>query len=170
MREDLVSTRRFHDYVRKWAPYWYQDQNISNGSLFLVTGCDKTSDWALATFPEEPARRESELCYRWQPNNESGWVTSINATTNSPRSPSETRNQCVFVRSMRISLGGALWYSAVPDNSWLEGTHSIVLYKSPTLNYLTNVTWNRLRLAVSPVNVREKLRACHKVSACAQSR
>ncbi|KAF8902779.1 hypothetical protein CPB84DRAFT_1644851, partial [Gymnopilus junonius] len=54
-REDLISTSRLTDYVKKHALNWYQymcqhgrmsASTIPNGSLFLVTGCDKAKSWS----------------------------------------------------------------------------------------------------------------------------
>jgi hypothetical protein len=172
-REDLRSTRRFHSYIRKWAPYWYQDLDISNGSLFLVTGCDKTSDWAVATFPDYPRDGRSELHYTWRPGNESGWDTRENVVSDRYiiarakvfGQDEGARNQCVFLRSMRISLGEALWSSAVPSNGRLAGSHAMVTYKVPALTHFAGVAVRKIQelLSSASVDVSERLRACHKV-------
>ena len=173
-REDLRSTERFHAYIRKWAPYWYQDLDISNGALFLVTGCDMASDWAVATFPDDPRDGRSELHYTWQPNNESRWDALENASTDCfivaheamYRQNDGVRNQCIFLRSMRISLGEALWSSAVPYNGRLVGSHATVICKVPALTNFASTAVRKIQELVSPpsVDVQEELRRYRKVS------
>lgn len=89
-REDLIHTERIHEYAKRNAPYWYQDVNgyggivHTNGSLFLVTGCDKTTgnDWTLASFPYYPgAKGHFDLQYNWQPDYISPWIDHDTART-----------------------------------------------------------------------------------------
>lgn len=171
-REDLISTQRFHGYLRQWAPYWYQDRDISNGALFVVTGCDKASDWAIATFPADSHTQPVELIYQWRPNAKSDWDICSNASTRTyfpafaglaDQNRGE-RNQCIFIRSMRISLGEALWSSAVPHNGTLSGSHTTLPYKNPTMSYLAKEIVSTLQQFISPIDLEEKLQACHKVS------
>ncbi|KAJ7198882.1 hypothetical protein C8J57DRAFT_1416639 [Mycena rebaudengoi] len=51
-RERLLAVRAFRAYVEKHGPQWYtfaQDRVPPQGSLFVVTGCDKATSWAIAT-------------------------------------------------------------------------------------------------------------------------
>ncbi|PPQ64795.1 hypothetical protein CVT26_002627 [Gymnopilus dilepis] len=140
-REDLTSTDRFHEYARKNAPHWYQYMNHygsaahANGSLFLVTGCDKTDDWALASFPLHAGntKRSLDLRYTWRPGHEPPWTDPGTAETNfyfltenSPRNFKE-KNQCVFVRGLRISLTQQSWQRSLPYTEEARRHYSFIL-------------------------------------------
>ncbi|KDR69316.1 hypothetical protein GALMADRAFT_77705 [Galerina marginata CBS 339.88] len=129
-REDLISTGRFHEYAKRNAPHWYQVINgyggvvHTNGSLFLVTGCDKATDWATASFPYHPGNSETlvDLRYTWQPDYEPPWdggtaVTKFYAPPSFKKVPDigDRKNQCVFVRGMRISLSETSWSKTLPQ-------------------------------------------------------
>ena len=61
--EDLKNTNRFRDYALTHAESWYQyaseaySQQIGNGELHIVTGCDKTTSWGIATYSHFQAER-----------------------------------------------------------------------------------------------------------------
>lgn len=66
-REDMITTDWLQDYIQRNAPHWYQMVNwysfgsYPNGSLVIVTRCDKTNDWANAAF-----LRKAKLDYNSQ--------------------------------------------------------------------------------------------------------
>ncbi|KAK0489398.1 hypothetical protein IW261DRAFT_1557885 [Armillaria novae-zelandiae] len=55
-RYDALNLSQFRSYAARNAHAWYQFANIvcgreaANGSLYLVTGCDKTCSWGAASF------------------------------------------------------------------------------------------------------------------------
>ena len=56
IRKDYQSIRRFQEYARRNAASWYQFAGLTlgrpaeNGSLCLVTGCDKSPAWGVASY------------------------------------------------------------------------------------------------------------------------
>lgn len=68
-REDISDSRDFHDYIRRHADSWYDfaEQkrfNVPNGhSIFMVRGCDKTAEWALAAFEGTSETQGAEVFF-----------------------------------------------------------------------------------------------------------
>ena len=69
-RIDLRNRKaRFQRYAIENALRWYEfanghlEKEIPNGSLILVTGCDMTSAWGLASFSDVPENVEVELSF-----------------------------------------------------------------------------------------------------------
>ncbi|PBK98477.1 hypothetical protein ARMGADRAFT_578106 [Armillaria gallica] len=62
-RYDANNPAQLYKYAKKYAQYWYQYLNgeegmeMRNGSLYLVTGCDKCHSWEAACF--HPPRHSS---------------------------------------------------------------------------------------------------------------
>ncbi|KAJ7679276.1 hypothetical protein DFH06DRAFT_965461, partial [Mycena polygramma] len=51
-RQDLLPVESFRAHVRKYSDEWYQfarNRLPPGESLFVVTGCDKTTSWGIAT-------------------------------------------------------------------------------------------------------------------------
>ncbi|KJA17905.1 hypothetical protein HYPSUDRAFT_975312 [Hypholoma sublateritium FD-334 SS-4] len=141
-REDMTHTERIYEYAKRNAPYWYQDVNgyggivHANGSLFLVTGCDKASDWALASFPYYPGAKSClNLQYNWQPDYMSPWIDHGTARTSYYAPPTsrpipvepDTRNQCIFVRGIRISLSAKSWRETMPASNSARLYYTFIL-------------------------------------------
>ncbi|KAK0215856.1 hypothetical protein EDD85DRAFT_443906 [Armillaria nabsnona] len=122
-RYDALNLSQFRSYAARNAHAWYQFANIVygreavNGSLYLVTGCDKVCSWGAASF-FNPADTRSfslkflvggvaegniKLGYSWKsassadvrayPDGESGYFVD-----------SLRPNQCVFLRGFGISI------------------------------------------------------------------
>ena len=55
-REDILDSEDFHEYIDQHVDSWYEFAqrkrfNVPKGpSIFMVRGCDKTAEWALACF------------------------------------------------------------------------------------------------------------------------
>ncbi len=123
----MTATDRLHEYVQRNAPHWYQVINQysdctlhPNGSLVIVTGCDKATDWANTSFSntEEKPHRIS-LRYTWKPNYDLPWVRYDHANVHwfqpdKDEAISASPNQCVFVRTLRVSLSSISWAKALP--------------------------------------------------------
>lgn len=117
---DLRDLKSFHDYGRKNAVYWYEYVNgtlgrmVENGSLYLVTGCDKASSWAVASFSNKSADNNVSLSFNAIQVPESrasynySWETHSSASVRiGPvrRNDEEiTQNQCVFIRGFKFSV------------------------------------------------------------------
>ncbi|EIN11258.1 hypothetical protein PUNSTDRAFT_131428 [Punctularia strigosozonata HHB-11173 SS5] len=60
MRQNLRDSRVVRQYIRDNVDSWYEFANdlgfrVSEGDIFMVRGCDKTSEWAVAAFAERSA-------------------------------------------------------------------------------------------------------------------
>ncbi|KJA20145.1 hypothetical protein HYPSUDRAFT_142675, partial [Hypholoma sublateritium FD-334 SS-4] len=129
-RQDMADTDRLYEYVQRNAPHWYQVINEysdyafhPNGSLVIVTGCDKATDYANASFSntEESPHRIS-LRYTRKPNYDLPWTRHDHADVHwfQPYKDdviSASPNKCVFVRTLRVSLSSISWAKALPHTS-----------------------------------------------------
>ena len=138
--EDLKNIRRFREYALIHAESWYQYANgpcgreIGNGELHLVTGCDKTTSWGIATYShfqskrpeddvsllrfnpvgnEHQGRHSSYTTYKWDYEGAASEAKSgpeederLNLGVNGSVSP---RNQCTFIRSLTPAFGVDDW-------------------------------------------------------------
>jgi len=63
-REDIREKRKFYDQALKHGVSWYEYANVTcsrmaeNGSLYLVTGTDKTTSWGITAFSSSSGARE----------------------------------------------------------------------------------------------------------------
>lgn len=111
-REDLVSTSRLHSYIQENALEWYRyirdsvEEAIPNGSLYVITGCDKTTSCGVASLPCRGGK--AKAVYKEQDGDP--WTSNAHARTNyhSATYASKTR-VAVFVRGMRVSLSAFTW-------------------------------------------------------------
>jgi len=114
--EDLRNTKPFLDYATTHAMSWYQHvnnvlgENAPNGSLYVVTGCDKTRTWGACAFScLEPDDLFIEFV-RTNSNSDQGTYTFRNhypAEVNC--TPEELQNSpnwsgCVFVRGFMVAM------------------------------------------------------------------
>ncbi|KAF8171639.1 hypothetical protein BJ912DRAFT_995275 [Pholiota molesta] len=171
-REDMINTDRIHEYAKRHAPYWYQDVNgyggvvHTNGSLFLVTGCDKANDWAIASFPYySGTKTQLDLQYTQQPDFGPPWVDHSTArtdfyapsTSKSIPTNADSRHQCIFVRGMRISLSLKSWNEAMPVTQSARLYYSYILHTPTSLELLMNTILICLRLRLSERRAMKKV-------------
>ncbi|KAF7370322.1 Tkl tkl-ccin protein kinase [Mycena sanguinolenta] len=112
-RQNLLPLETFRAHVRKHSAQWYtfaRDFLPSTGSLFVVTGCDKTTSWGLATASAASGSVgislkftvvglvESTLEPRYQ------WKNFGSAMVRTSRTnwPPGTENQCIFIRGFWV--------------------------------------------------------------------
>ena len=134
--EDLKNIRRFREYALIHAESWYQYANgpcgreIGNGELRLVTGCDKTTWWGIATYShlqskdsvsllrfkpvsnERQGRHSSYTTYEWDYEGmvEAKYGPQEDELTNlGVNGPVPPRNQCTFIRSLTPAIGKDDW-------------------------------------------------------------
>ncbi|KAF7289659.1 hypothetical protein HMN09_01328500 [Mycena chlorophos] len=126
-REDIRIDLPFRQHIQENADAWYafatkagflpEARGIrnSNNSLFVVTGCDKTSTWALATASRQRGCAEFGVTLslggvgeaRLVPRFE--WQQSATATVRVGGDiGSVQQNQCVFVRGFWVPRSGIL--------------------------------------------------------------
>lgn len=118
-REDLLSAPHLTDYINKHAVDWYNYMShnsntsaatVPNGSLYLITGCEKAMSWCALSFPAkwQDAGKRIDMTYegedypRWRP---SRWDNEKSMGL----SEGKGRHFCVFGRGIRISLSNRLW-------------------------------------------------------------
>jgi len=112
-REELLVTRSFHEHVKENADDWHEfarNRLHPESSLFVVTGCDKTSSWGIATVANASATIGATMnftvaglgkaslspSYCWE---DIGSATARVSASTFPR----LQNQCIFIRGFRIS-------------------------------------------------------------------
>lgn len=123
-REDCRGIARFREYAAQHATSWYKYVNgprgrdAENGSIYLVTGCDKSRSWGVASFSDV----SSSFNLTFIPSPDGGntdytfaWERASFASTNAGPIPIEyfdgdqPQNQCTFIRGFKISLSQGLW-------------------------------------------------------------
>ncbi|KAF9556175.1 hypothetical protein CPC08DRAFT_694730 [Agrocybe pediades] len=118
-REDLKSTSHLTKYIEKYALSWhyflfpnatYSGTMVPNGSLYLVTGCDKAESWANAAMPASTSQAGDriELTFR-----EGDWVSKSYARGDTFRKGAirdYIRETCaVNIRGITIALSNRVW-------------------------------------------------------------
>lgn len=120
--EKLVNLEALRRYACQNARSWYRYINgprgrgAENGSIYLVTGCEKTESWGMAAYldvikPDEfrMSFGETGLSYDWietgQGQAKSGYATlePVDGALGVPR------NQCMFIHGFKIALGQGVW-------------------------------------------------------------
>jgi hypothetical protein len=123
-KEDCRILAQFRKYATDNVESWYRFANgtlgreAENGSIYLVTGCDKTKSWGVASFSNVSGNfalnftaSPTEDTYSWE---EAGFATinsgpvPIEYLHGSQERPS---NQCTFIRGFMPSLSPGLWAS-----------------------------------------------------------
>lgn len=122
---DLRNKGQFFEYAAQNGMSWYQFVNgplgrrVQNGSLCLVTGCDKNPAWGAAAYSDPfgdtevslkfmalgPQKDDTSLSYKWE---DYGYATVRSGrqrvASSGERRACPTFNQCAFVRGFRISV------------------------------------------------------------------
>ena len=127
LSEDLRSYKLVETYIADNAKSWYDyvtsddcGMQTENGDIRVVVGMDKVSCWGMATFEnvsvEEPLRFEFKDDGRSSQYRSFKWdriiagragppEEEIRDLVEGPNTP-PLRNQCVFVRTLNISISG----------------------------------------------------------------
>ncbi|KAJ7126818.1 hypothetical protein C8R44DRAFT_105932 [Mycena epipterygia] len=127
--ENLESMRR---YATKNAESWYKYINapegrgrrLVNGLLYLITGCEKSKSWGMASFQNVPAEKEFQLSFKPTAALNAGyqyrWRRGTPARTKwfSPTQGEDNlTNQSLFLHGFSISLGESIWARLFGDVS-----------------------------------------------------
>ena len=138
--EDLLNLQKFQRVVSQNAENWYKfaigscGRAIRNGELRLVTGCDKTNLWGIATYADVPPRFITLAAHTVHSPVEYTWdyegrveakagprLDEFLGNAGNQEYPRDTRNQCTFLRCFTVSLADDVWKSMVstliPDSS-----------------------------------------------------
>jgi hypothetical protein len=113
----------FRNYALKHGTSWYRFvqetlcHDIQGGSLYLVTGCDMTESWAVASFSnsfdEDGISLKFKAVQDASPiaSSEFQWETfsSVSVRVGPKHIPGESKykNQCIFLRGFRVSMRDA---------------------------------------------------------------
>ena len=141
-RVDLRKMGLFYQYSASNATAWYRFVNgpdlcrqAGNGSLYLVTGCDKSPAWGVASYshpfgaPEgslkftavgEEEDGSTSLAYGWENYSSAAVRTGRRQGRQSAAGPELIFNQCVFIRGLRISLQPQLLRRLLGDKVKVE--------------------------------------------------
>ncbi|KAJ2923136.1 hypothetical protein H1R20_g13958, partial [Candolleomyces eurysporus] len=125
IHEDVRNLTKFREYAALHAPSWYRFANgvcgreIENGELHLVTGCDKTTSWGMATFSRLSSQVAvpTSLDFRFDTDADGcicSWEQAGNAEVKSNSNAQDSegnrfRNQCTFIRSYTVTLSEEEW-------------------------------------------------------------
>ena len=128
--EDLGNLARFREYAAANVVNWYRYVNgprgreAKNGDVRLVVGCDKTTSWGIAAFPNQTQQNSCILKFgplegdsaRWS---EHSGVAEVKAGPGSNEinelridsDPPDVKfeNQCLFVRTLNATLSDDVW-------------------------------------------------------------
>ncbi|KAF7355978.1 Pleiotropic drug resistance ABC transporter protein [Mycena venus] len=122
--EKLDNLENMRAYAAKHADSWYKYVNgargrgLANGDLCLVTGCEKTRSWGMASY--HTGREEFELTFKrtvrpdatYKPYQWSGTHGQKNPARRKSYDPPSTNapmNQTTFIHGWSISLPTGLW-------------------------------------------------------------
>jgi hypothetical protein len=122
-RIDLELRNVLFEYAREHVPRWYKwlvgerGLDARNGSLYLITGADKTSNWCLASYSNTSGEARSLLRFANIGTAPVGWTgryswessSSVEARTCPALREGSSTNQCVFVRGYRLTLREGLY-------------------------------------------------------------
>lgn len=184
-REDLVISDRILEHIQRNAVNWYQSLNMytmyPNGSMVVVTGCDKTKDWSNAAITNsfyDGSDGRTKLRYTRQPDYDLPWrnqkfifstqwyqpmpkrFTRIDIPADDP-----TKSQCVFVRTLRVSLGSICWANAMPVFPRIIPFVSFIIHKRILYQRLIDIIAVRLKLVYTEEVVRKMGNTLEVVSA-----
>ncbi|KZP23002.1 hypothetical protein FIBSPDRAFT_858940 [Athelia psychrophila] len=128
MSEDYSRLGAIHAYAEQNGLAWYEFVRgplglaAPNGALHVVTGCDKSAAWGIATIAENSASKGSTLGFTAQSAASAAagagcacsWATtdgSIPTRTSPNPEPGveQPRNQCIFIRGSQILLRSSVF-------------------------------------------------------------
>ncbi|KAJ7168527.1 hypothetical protein C8R46DRAFT_898139, partial [Mycena filopes] len=121
--EKLRNVEHVRQYAACHAESWYKYINgtrgraLTNGSLYLITGCEKSASGGMASFQNVASDADFQLSFRptadADDNYKYRFVRGTPARTKhfdvSARSDEGTLNQTTFLHGFSISLGEGIW-------------------------------------------------------------
>lgn len=125
--EELRKLESIRQYACQNARSWYKYINgprgrrAENGSIYLITGCEKTKYWGMAAFQDitGPDRfrlsfgetGNADLRYDWVERGPGAAKSGSVPLEDVDGAPSHPRNQCIFIQGFKITLGQGVWAS-----------------------------------------------------------
>ncbi|KAJ3511904.1 hypothetical protein NLJ89_g3841 [Agrocybe chaxingu] len=139
--EELGNVSRFREYIAVHAENWYKFVNVprgreaQNGDVRLVIGSDKTTGWGMATFSsttEEQSnvrlqfsalggrgQQSSGPMYTWEHLGSAEARVGPDASENEELGATAARplrNQCLFMRTLSVTLAEETWKRLRSEN------------------------------------------------------
>ena len=125
---DLRKEAPFFEYATQHGVEWYRfirgplGHRIQNGSLYLVTGCDKSPAWGVAAYSGPFGNNVTSLKfmamgqrgdgtsleYSWENYTSAAVRTGRQLVSSTEPGANPTFNQCAFIRGYRISVQSQL--------------------------------------------------------------
>jgi len=139
-RQD-ASTNRINEYVARnaheWAYFFAQSRwhPSKNGSTYVVTGVDKTSDCSTMAF-QVRLNSPAKIIARYR-NKALFALDGLSAVRNAIKPKATTppsRSLCVFLRGIRIGVGRAEWIENTeerPDNAEFTTPYTELYFPPP---------------------------------------
>jgi hypothetical protein len=114
---DLLNLNRLEKYIRENAERWYEFVNVTrgldgpNGSLYLITGCDKAQSWEVLSF-HNPSYKQQKFTLHVQTSTSGSLSASFSHLTTvdcsvgkrQSNNASQRSNQAVFLRGFKIAV------------------------------------------------------------------
>jgi hypothetical protein len=114
---DLRNKGKIHNLAFRCGLSWYKYANVDqgrmapNGSLYVVTGCDKANAFQMASWSHDANEGEISVTFTAAELAEGIVSYSFTGETYSPvdvrvgpRSPSWRQNQCIFLRGFKVAV------------------------------------------------------------------
>ncbi|KAJ7194185.1 hypothetical protein GGX14DRAFT_586731, partial [Mycena pura] len=133
-RENLIPVEAFRAYVKQYSKQWHAFAREcvarTGGSLFVVTGCDKTTSWGIATASATSAAVGFSLEFEvigvakgtLAPQFE--WQDFGSATVRTSSSNARAENQCIFIRGLVVPRRFPAVLTSVVNKILLRGLHT----------------------------------------------
>ncbi|KAJ6480649.1 hypothetical protein DFH09DRAFT_857236, partial [Mycena vulgaris] len=123
--EKLENVAIMRQYAARNAESWYKYVNgpargreLVNGSLYLVTGCEKSPSWGMVSFQHISVQNEFQLAFSPTADESSGylyrWLRGAPVRqkfADRPLVDDGNLNQTTFLHAFTISLGEGIWGS-----------------------------------------------------------
>ncbi|KAF8972493.1 hypothetical protein BDZ97DRAFT_836347 [Flammula alnicola] len=120
-REDIIDPSRIYPYVKEHAIDWYQGYNgngeiiagepVSNGTVWVITGVDRSTSWAMATFPEDSSNSGKYTRFKYNgENSESVWEDDQRCSPDYQlQNFSDGTQGAIFLRVLAVALSPLEW-------------------------------------------------------------
>jgi hypothetical protein len=150
-RQDLISTERVRAYVKEHAldiyrylnDYEFEGIKRPNGSLYIVTGCDKAPSYKMACFPDNPQLAGKKVTISY---NNGKWGEGEGFSAQAYNPTPEIEQSAVFLRGIRVALSEELWAKHLGVEP-IEILPYSTLLTSPILGFRSRILarWDWLR-------------------------
>ncbi|KAJ7774430.1 hypothetical protein B0H14DRAFT_3588388 [Mycena olivaceomarginata] len=111
--QKLEIWQSWYKYVRET-----RGRKLQNGSLLLITGCEKARSWGIASFHHLSLQHKFQLFFKPTTNAESGYKyrwEGYHKQADSPPAEETPLNQTTFIHGFTISLAENIWERSFGD-------------------------------------------------------